>query len=553
MQKIRVTPKLAGQLVAVTILFLFVLIISISEQVSIGQKFQKVYFNGTEIGCVNTGVDVKQSLQQMRRELASESEQNLCMDYELSVEISNQWFTNLLSEEELQEVLKEQLRASVITENTRSYTIAIEGYRGNFTSLDEALSFLNSVKDKADEKQQFTSRITKEKGHISGILTASLVENETENEAEVIPVSGLADGVSAGVNDTAMYQMAYSMKNNGNVAGVKPEETLSDSVTAGVNSAMMYQAMYQIVNPPKDEYETGILQMEFIEKVELFENYVAVEELSNVETEVAEVTKEKETNKIYVVESGDCLSVIAMNHDMTVAELMALNEFDNENVPICPGDELIVAVPKPDLGLRVTIGEVYEEDYEEDPIIIENDSWYTTKQVVHEEGTTGHRERNDAVTYENGIETAREMMHQTIMVEATPAVIEQGTITPPTYIKPLSGGRFTSGFGRRWGRLHKGVDFACPVGTTLYASSAGTVISAGYSKGYGYNVLISHPDGKMTRYAHCSKLLVQAGQYVEQGETIAKSGNTGNSTGPHVHFEIYVNGVPVNPMQYISY
>ena len=100
------------------------------------------------------------------------------------------------------------------------------------------------------------------------------------------------------------------------------------------------------------------------------------------------------------------------------------------------------------------------------------------------------------------------------IVQPIPAIIEQGTITPPTYIKPLAGGRFTSGFGRRWGRMHKGVDWACPVGTVVYASSAGTVVSAGYTNGYGNNVVISHPDGRMTRYAHNSKLLVKEGQWV---------------------------------------
>ena len=80
--------------------------------------------------------------------------------------------------------------------------------------------------------------------------------------------------------------------------------------------------------------------------------------------------------------------------------------------------------------------------------------------------------------------------------------------------------------------MHKGVDWGCPVGTTVYASSAGTVVSAGYSKGYGNNVVV--------------------GQKVEQGEPIALSGSTGRSTGPHVHFEIYINGVAVNPLNYIG-
>ena len=91
-----------------------------------------------------------------------------------------------------------------------------------------------------------------------------------------------------------------------------------------------------------------------------------------------------------------------------------------------------------------------------------------------------------------------------------------------------------------------------PDWTTVYASCAGTVISASYNGGYGNNVVISHADGRLTRYAHNSKLLVKAGQHVEQGEPIALSGSTGRSTGPHVHFEIYINGSAVDPLKYIS-
>ena len=142
-----------------------------------------------------------------------------------------------------------------------------------------------------------------------------------------------------------------------------------------------------------------------------------------------------------------------MDHDTTVASIVALNGFSSADQMIRDGQELIIAVPEPDLQIRITMGEVYEEDYTAEPIIIENDSWYTTKEVVHDEGTTGHRERNDVVVYENGIEVSREMIHENVMIQSEPAVIERGTIVPPTYIKPLSGGRYTSGFGRRWGRM----------------------------------------------------------------------------------------------------
>ena len=330
-----------------------------------------------------------------------------------------------------------------------------------------------------------------------------------------------------------------------------PEEAQASLPQAGI-SAYVICTLEEAFADPKATYETGILDMEFVERVNVFENYVDADQIADVDEQVAEVTKEKESNKIYVVESGDCLSVIAMDHDTTVSSIVALNGLDSADAMIRDGQELIIAVPEPDLQLRVTKGEVYEEDYMEEPIIIDNDSWYTTKEVVQQEGTTGHRERNDVVVYENGVETSREMIHQNVMVASQAAVIERGTIIPPTYIKPISGGRYTSGFGRRWGRMHKGVDWACPIGTTVYASCAGTVISASYNGGYGNNVVISHADGRLTRYAHNSKLLVKAGQHVEQGEPIALSGSTGRSTGPHVHFEIYINGSAVDPLKYIS-
>ena len=137
------------------------------------------------------------------------------------------------------------------------------------------------------------------------------------------------------------------------------------------------------------------------------------------------------------------------------------------------------------------------------------------------------------------------------MVESQPQIIERGTMTPPTYIKPISGGVLTSYFGPRWGRTHQGVDWGVSTGTTVFASSGGKVVSAGWNGGYGYSVLIQHPDGRQTRYAHLSKITVSAGEYVSQGERIGLSGNTGNSTGPHLHFEIIINGTAVNPLNYL--
>lgn len=112
--------------------------------------------------------------------------------------------------------------------------------------------------------------------------------------------------------------------------------------------------------------------------------------------------------------------------------------------------------------------------------------------------------------------------------------------------------RFTSGFGMRWGRMHKGTDFAAGHGTPIYATADGVVYSAGWGQGYGKLVKIQHAFGIETRYAHMSKILVKQGQRVSRGQQIGAMGSTGRSTGTHLHYEVRVGGKPVNPMIYIK-
>lgn len=118
------------------------------------------------------------------------------------------------------------------------------------------------------------------------------------------------------------------------------------------------------------------------------------------------------------------------------------------------------------------------------------------------------------------------------------------------YVRPGEGRR-TSGYGRRWGRLHAGVDLAAGTGSPVRAAAAGVVKSAGREGGYGNCVRIIHADGTETVYAHMSRILVSDGERVSAGELVGREGNTGQSTGPHLHFEVRINGTPVNPATWL--
>lgn len=121
----------------------------------------------------------------------------------------------------------------------------------------------------------------------------------------------------------------------------------------------------------------------------------------------------------------------------------------------------------------------------------------------------------------------------------------------PFDIPVRAANRLSSGFGQRWGRMHQGTDFAAPIGTPTYATADGVVTEAGWASGYGRLIKIQHEFGIETRYAHLNKIGVKVGQKVSRGEHIGDIGNSGRSTGPHLHYEIRVGGNAVNPMIYI--
>jgi murein DD-endopeptidase MepM/ murein hydrolase activator NlpD len=124
----------------------------------------------------------------------------------------------------------------------------------------------------------------------------------------------------------------------------------------------------------------------------------------------------------------------------------------------------------------------------------------------------------------------------------------------PKFVLPVDGARFTSGYGGRWGTFHYGIDLAAPMRTPEYAAGDGVVLRAGAASGFGLAVYLLHENGDVTVYGHMDEILVEPGQYVDAGETIALLGNRGQSTGPHLHFEVHEGGEDgerINPVPWL--
>lgn len=295
----------------------------------------------------------------------------------------------------------------------------------------------------------------------------------------------------------------------------------------------------------------------FLEKVDIKTANTDLEDLHSEEEMVDLLCTSGEKETVHKVVAGDTLHSIAKKYDVWEDQLLADNKGINSK-KLEVGSNIIVKQQAPVLTYevieKITYDKVIEHKVEEQKSADIYEGMTETQQT----GSDGLSEITARVTLQNGKKVEEEDLVTTVKEEPVTEVVLVGTKErPPTvgsgkYIWPLKDSfTQTSGFGSRWGRQHKGIDLAVSVGTTVYAADGGTVVEAQYSGSYGNVVMIDHQNGQETRYAHNSKLLVKKGDKVYQGQPIAKSGNTGRSTGPHVHFEIRFNGEPRNPLNYL--
>lgn len=259
--------------------------------------------------------------------------------------------------------------------------------------------------------------------------------------------------------------------------------------------------------------------------------------------------------KIHQVQSGETFSEIAKIYGLKQSELQTSNpDIIPEKLSI--GQEICLNQIVPLVTVQTTEVAQYKEaiPYE---IKYENTAnLFKNEQTVKTKGANGEKDVVAEIVRNNGIEVSRSEISATVLSEPVSQVVMVGTKEPPpligtgSFIYPIRG-TLTSRYGTRWGRLHAGIDLAAPIGTHIKAADGGKVTFSGYNGALGYMVAIDHGGGRVTWYGHCSKLFVKKGDRVYQGQHIANVGNTGRSTGPHVHFEVHINGKTKNPLSYL--
>jgi len=264
---------------------------------------------------------------------------------------------------------------------------------------------------------------------------------------------------------------------------------------------------------------------------------------------------------LFEVREGDNLWSIGREFDLTVDEILALNPELDEDSIIHPGDKIVVKAEKPRLDVVVVYEVTVVEDIPYNTVFIDDASMYQSQRRVEAEGVLGKAEKTYRITLENNIETDRKTLQSTVISEPVPAKVRVGTkkavSRSGSNFGVVRGGRLTSNFGTRVhpvtgkSKFHKGIDIAAPHGTAVYAYSSGTVIYSGYMSGYGNLIAINHGNGMVTRYGHLSARYIKAGQKVSTGQRIGAVGSTGVSTGPHLHFEVMINGLFKNPLNYL--
>lgn len=421
----------------------------------------------------------------------------------------------------------------IISPETSAYLVSVKGKEiGYIDSEDQLLKIIDSVEK--DLSLKYGAEAIIDQNYIKCELIKG-ADNESMDEKSIY--NALAQSENA-------YLKAWAiMVNDKKVVALNNEDTAK-----------------QLLEAVKDQYLKEGSQYLYVglkENVEVRTINASSDELMDYSSALRYILTGTHEQQEYTVKTGESFWTIAQKFNLSVEELTQANpQIKPEAIQI--GQTINLVIAKPFLTVVSIEKAVVSEKVPYDLVYEKTDTLFEGEEKVKIPGVFGVKETQTKVTRENGkeiqiekleAEVKEEPKKQTVLIgtKAIPSSLGTGALDNPTR------GTVTSPFGRRWGRMHSGVDIANTRGTAIVAADGGIVNFAGWKGDYGLAVIISHGENRTTLYGHCEELLVKKGDKVDKGQIIAKMGNTGRVTGVHLHFEVRVNNVPQNPNKYIDY
>ncbi len=292
---------------------------------------------------------------------------------------------------------------------------------------------------------------------------------------------------------------------------------------------------------------------EFVKDVKVEKTYVPKNSIKTKEDVFSEFLAGKAIS--YEPQENETLSDIASKYNITEETIKETNNLTSNEIF---GTTLVIYTGEPFLSVKTVEHITGEFEIPFETVSEEDKNLYRGRTEIDVKGICGTKYVDSYVTKIDGEVTEENIVEEKIIKEPVNQEQRVGTKEPPPsvgtgkFVMPTSG-RLTSNYGSRWGRKHAGIDVAAKTGTPIYAADNGIVTEAQYkNNGYGNFIAIDHGNGFVTYYAHCSEIKISEGDVVAKGDLIATVGNTGRSTGPHLHFEVRLDGQSQNPLSYVK-
>lgn len=422
-------------------------------------------------------------------------------------------------------------------ENVKGYRVLLNDKEiGIVSNIDKINILLNNIKTELEEINNTEIYINQE------LIT---YKEALVNENDFTPNSDLEKNLK---NNVPFKVKVFPINIDGTDVAYLKTKSEAEKVIENIKSLFL--------PTDTDNRKVKIKSVNICEDIIIDSKLVDINNILSVDDALKYILKGTMEDKIYTVEKGDSLWSIANKYDMSVDEIVKANPDINPEL-IHIGDEINLVVPKPFINIEVKYEYTYKQSIPYQVVVKKDPNLERNKAKKQKYGKYGEKEVTVEVVENNGVLVSKEVLNEKIISEPVTEVVIQGTKRLPVdelmvAFLPKGTGILTSRFGMRWGRHHNGIDAAVPVGTPVYSYMAGTVKFSGWKSGYGYLIIIDHENGYETYYGHNSKLLVKKGDKVDKRQVIALSGNTGRSTGPHVHFEIHKNGVPIDPLKLLQ-